>query len=335
MWNKFLTLVKYIMTLAILPFIFGFFLSINLQKSFAGENRELNSWLTELRQDALEKGITESTFDAALKDFVPNKRVVELDRNQPEFTITLDDYLKKRVTTKKINRARELLLLHKDILAQISQFYDVQPRFIIAIWGLETNFGQYLGKFHTPMALATLAYDGRRGEFFRKEFFNALQIIDEGHISVDGMYGAWAGAIGQVQFLPSSFLNYAQDWDKDGRKDIWSNKQDVFASIAYYLKSMGWRDDVTWGRQVLLSEKTDFSNLVKNKKRLNLREWEKLGVRNMEGDQLPTRNLEARLITSTTSDLAFLGYSNFDCILKWNRSIYFASSVGLLSDALR
>ena len=171
--------------------------------------------------------------------------------------------------------------------------------------------------------------------FFRKELFNALKIIDEGHISANNMKSGWAGAIGQAQFMPSSFLSYAQDWDGDGKKDLWGNEKDVFASIAFYLKSADWKNDITWGRQVLLPEDKNFFKLAKNKKYLTLREWESLGVRNLDGSLLPERNLSARLITSETSKIAFLGYSNFDSILKWNRSIYFAASVGRLSDALR
>ena len=342
MRNKSLTLVKFIpiyivfsVILVIFPIILVSFLSIHVPNAYASEQEKINLWLMELKHDALAKGISENTFDEALADFVPNKRVIELDRNQPEFTITLDDYLKRRVTAVKIAKAKELLVKHKKILAQISQHYNVQPRFIVAIWGLETNFGQYLGKFHTPNALATLAYDGRRGKFFRKELLNALQIADEGHISVDDMYGAWAGAIGQVQFLPSSFVNYAQDWDRDGKKDIWTNEQDVFASIAFYLNSVGWRDDITWGRQVIFPNKAEFYELTKDKKRLTMREWEKLGMKKLDGGKLPKRNLLARLITSPSSDLVFLGYSNFDSILRWNRSIYFATSVGRLSDAIK
>ena len=332
---KSLALVRYILFLVVLPLTFAFLFLIQSDKSFASEQDKLKLWLSELKSDALSMGITETTFDNALADFVPNKRVIELDRNQPEFTVTLDDYLKKRVTSTKIAKAKELSIKHKKILTEISQHYNVQSRFIVAIWGLETNFGQYLGKFHTPKALATLAYDGRRGAFFRKELFNALQIIEEGHITADDMYGAWAGAIGQVQFLPSSFLKYAQDWDNDGRKDIWTNEKDAFASIAFYLKSVGWRDDITWGRQVKLPIGIEVTKLVKSRKQLTLREWKTLGIKNLDGSELPTRNLKARLVKSTTSNLIFLGYGNFDSILKWNRSIFFASSVGLLSDALR
>ncbi len=306
-----------------------------ISSSNAGQSNDLSVWKAELKKDAIASGISEATFDYAIADFTPIERIIKLDRNQPEFTQTLDHYLTKRVTNAKIVRARELLEKHKVVLAQISKYYEVQPRFIVTLWGLETNFGSYLGKYVVPHALATLAYDGRRGTFFRKELLNALQILDEGHISLGDMKGGWAGAFGQAQFLPSSFLNYAQDWDKDGRKDVWANEQDVFASIAFYLSSAGWRDDLTWGRQVLIPDGQDFSNLVKNKKRMTLREWEALGVRNLDGSLLPKRNLTARIVTASDSTLAFLAYSNFDSILKWNRSIYFAASVGRLSDALR
>ena len=316
---------------------FGTFFSIFVlsSSSFASQQTDLSKWLSELRVDAIASGISEATFDSALSNFRPLERIIELDRNQPEFTQTLDDYLAKRVTAKKIERAREMLKKHKNILAQISQHYNVQPRFIVTFWGLETNFGSYLGKYDVPQALATLAFDGRRGAFFRKELFNALQILDEGHIALANMKGGWAGEVGQAQFLPSSFLNYAQDWNKDGRKDVWTNEQDVFASIAFYLKSAGWKDDITWGRQVLLPDGKDVSNLVKNKTRKSLREWEAMGVRNIDGSLLPERNLKARIVTSSTSELVFLAYSNFDSILRWNRSIYYAASVGRLSDALR
>ncbi len=335
MRNESLTLFKLIQFFFAASLILVLISSLHVKNSDAKEQDTLNSWLIELKRDALSQGISEITFDAALADFVPDKRVIELDRNQPEFTITLDDYLQRRVNATKIIKAKELLFKHKKILEEISKHYGVQSRFIVAIWGLETNFGQYLGKFHTPKALATLAFDGRRGKFFRKELLNALQIIDDGHIPVEDMYGAWAGAIGQLQFLPSSFLNYAQDWDNDGIKDIWTNEQDVFASIAFYLKSVGWKNDITWGRQVLIPDSIELYKLAKSKENLNLRDWEKLGVKKLDGGKLPERNLLARLITSTTSDLVFLGYSNFDSILRWNRSIYFAASVGRLSDALR
>jgi membrane-bound lytic murein transglycosylase B len=306
-----------------------------ISSSNASQHTKLVEWMAELKKDAIARGISEAIFDDALIDFSPIERIIELDRNQPEFTQSLDDYLAKRVSDTKIAKAKELLVEHKIILAQISEYYNVQPRFIVTFWGLETNFGSYLGKYDVPHALATLAYDGRRGAFFRKELFNALQILDEGHIELDDMKGGWAGEVGQAQFLPSSFLNYAQDWDKDGRKDVWANEQDVFASIAFYLKSAGWRNDITWGRQVLLPDGQDFSGLVKNKKRKTLREWEAMGVRNPDGSLLPKRNLTARIVTSSTSDLVFLAYSNFDTILRWNRSIYYAASVGRLSDALR
>ncbi len=312
-----------------------FILCSFISSTNASQPTELSVWMVELKKDAMSRGISETTFDNALADFSPIKRIIALDRKQPEFTQTLDDYLAKRITKTKIAKARELLEKHKVILAKISEYYNVQPRFIVTFWGLETNFGSYLGKYNVPQALATLAYDGRRGAFFRKELFNALQILDEGHISLANMKGGWAGAFGQPQFLPSSFLNYAQDWDKNGRKDIWTSEQDVFASIAFYLSSNGWRDDITWGREILLPDGQDFSSLAKNKKIMTLRQWEALGVRNPDGSSLPERNLKARIIMSSESALVFLAYSNFDTILRWNRSIHYAASVGRLSDALR
>ena len=185
-------------------------------------------------------------------------------------------------------------------------------------------------------ALATMAYDGRRATFFRKELLAALKIIDEGHIAYPDMKGSWAGAMGQCQFMPSSFLAYAQDWDGDGKQDIWQNKADIFASIAHYLQQAGWRDDLTWGRQVQLPR--DFANaaqLVDAKTRKTMEEWRALGVTNPDGSPLPTRNLSSRLVMPDGDEgPAFLVYANFDATLRWNRSNYFALAVGALSDAM-
>ncbi|NBX07653.1 MAG: lytic murein transglycosylase [Proteobacteria bacterium] len=289
--------------------------------AFAGD-QPFEEWLVELRAEAGSLGISESTLDAALSGIEPLPRVIELDRSQPEFTLTLETYLNKVVSATRVKKAREKLEEHRGILKEVSEKFGVQPRFIVALWGIETNFGQHTGGFSGSA-------------YFRKELLNALQIIEEGHISAADMKGSWAGAMGQSQFMPSSFLNYAYDYNGDGRRDIWTTRHDVFASIANYLGSVGWRDDMTWGRQVRLPDGLDGTSLSEAKSRKNMEEWRALGVLNADGGPLPARNLTSRLVIPSRGDgKAYLAYANYDNILKWNRSNYFAIAVGQLADMI-
>jgi len=318
------------------------FIALLMFSAFANASEQnFEKWLAEFRTEARSKGISDQIFDAALAKAVPIKRVVELDRRQPEFTMTFDEYLGKIASPTRARIAAKMLVEHDEILTKVSKKYGVQKRYIVTFWGVETNFGQYLGSFNVPHALATLAFDGRRSAYFRKELLNALKILEEGHIAPENMKGSWAGAMGQSQFMPSSFLSYAVDWDGDGKRDIWGTKPDVFASTAYYLSKAGWRDDITWGRKVTLPK--GFSMNGKNPKaladgkiRAKLPVWAKAGVRNADGGALPTKDLTARLVMPAGSDgPAFLVYSNFDSILDWNRSNYYALAIGHLSDKLR
>jgi membrane-bound lytic murein transglycosylase B len=303
--------------------------------------QDFDSWLVELRADAHKRGISDAIFDAALKDAKPIKRVIELDRKQPEFTMTFDEYLNKIVSQSRAKKAAQKLIEHDEILTAVSQKYGVQKRFIVTFWGVETNFGQYLGSFNVPHSLATLAHDGRRSAYFRKELLNALQILEDGHITADNMKGSWAGAMGQSQFMPSSFLAYAVDWDGDGKRDIWGTKPDVFASTAYYLSKAGWNNSLTWGRRVSLPagfslDGKDAYTLADTKVRKTLPVWAAAGVRSADGSPLPKADPVARLVMPSGADgPAFLVYSNFDAILDWNRSNYYALAIGHLSDMLK
>ncbi len=292
------------------------------------------AWLEALRTEALGKGISASTLDRSLAGVVPIPRVIEIDRNQPESTITFAQYIDRVVSATRIRNGRARLAAHRDLLNEVSAKFGVQPRFIVALWGIETNFGQYTGGFSVIGALATLAYDGRRSKYFRGELLNALQIIEEGHIDPAEMKGSWAGAMGQSQFMPSSFLNFAQDHDGDGAKDIWNTTGDVFASAANYLKRMGWRDDITWGREVRLPEGFDPAlaalDIVKP-----MSAWQALGVRRTDGSDLPSREIPASVILpGGEGGPAYLIYDNYRAILRWNRSHYFAMAVGRLSDRI-
>lgn len=297
---------------------------------------DFDRWLQDLKVEALTSGISEDIFSRAMKDITFKPKVVSLDRNQPETRKTLDMYLERAVSQHRTDYGRNMLAKHEKLLAEISTHYKVQPRFIIALWGIETSFGRYTGGFRVTEALATLAYDGRRAAFFRKELLHALRILEDGHIAPGDMLGSWAGAMGQSQFMPSSFLAYAVDWDKDGRKDIWTTEADIFASIANYLASVGWRNDITWGREVRVPARMDSRSYHESRQKLDMQSWHALGITKRDGSDLPQRNLISRLVVPDgPKGRAFLAYANYEATLRWNRSHFFAISVGLLSDSFR
>jgi len=302
------------------------------QQGLCEEN--FSSWLEELRQEARTKGISEPTLHEALDNLEPIPRVIELDKKQPEFTQTFWRYLDARVSEKRIERGRILLETHKELFSTIEQQYGVQPRFLVAFWGLETNFGDYLGSFSVIGSLATLAYDPRRSDFFRSELLAALSIIDDGHISAPNMLGSWAGAMGQPQFMPSTFVSFAVDGNGDGRKDIWHSLPDVFASAANFLSKSGWQGDKTWGREVKIPSDFDLE-LTGKKVKKSLTAWQILGVRRITGQDLPNVNIEGSIILPAGhAGPAFLVYSNFHTILRWNRSDFYAIAVGHLADRI-
>lgn len=300
----------------------------------AGEN-DFDRWLTKVRVDALAGGISQKTVDAALRDLKPISRVIQLDRNQPELKLTLREYLDRRVTRKQVERGRERLTKNYDLLTKISRRYSVKPRFLVALWGIETNYGLLSGGFPVVGAIATLAYDGRRRDFFRGELLNALHILDEGHITPEKMRGSWAGAMGQLQLMPSTFRSYAVDFDGDGRIDIWSNLGDAFASGANYLSRRGWNEDQTWGREVQVTRSID-RKLIGLETQLPLDDWQIHGVRRLNGSELPqVPNLTASLIQPDgPGGRVFLVYDNYRVILKWNKSTLFGIAVGLLADEI-
>jgi len=294
---------------------------------------DFQQWLGSLRREALDKGISQGIVVATLTDLQPIARILELDAKQPERTISFDTYLARTVTKQRIARARELYRTHHNLLLKVAGRYGVQPRFIVALWGMETDFGRNMGGFKVVDALATLAYEGRRSAYFRQELLEALQILDQGHITPERMLGSWAGAMGQSQFMPSSFLRYAQDFDGDGRRDIWGTPADVFASAANYLSKVGWRMDQNWGREVKLPKKGDSASWVGLDKAQNLSVWANRGVRQANGKPLPAAALSAALVLPDgPGGKAYLVYENYRTIMNWNRSTYFATAVGILAD---
>lgn len=292
------------------------------------------AWLAELRREALATGISSRTFERAFAGVEPVARIVELDRRQPEGRLSFAEYLRRVVTPARIRRGRERLAAHAALLGATERRYGVPARLIVALWGIESSYGEFRGRFPVVAALATLAFDGRRAAFFRGELLTALRILERGEVAPERMYGSWAGAMGQPQFMPSTYLRHAVDADGDGRRDIWDSLPDTFASMANYLKAAGWRTGYIWGRPVTLTRTVE-PRLVGLRNRAPLARWHRLGVRRSDGRPLPRFDLEAHLLLPDgEGGPAFLVYENFRVLLRWNRSTYFALAVGRLADAL-
>lgn len=301
-----------------------------------------------LKAEAKSRGYSDQLIAEVFGSLTFHPRVVVADKRQPEFVETLDTYLPKRVDAYRIKSAKAIYKKHQAELARVSEKYGVPARFIVSLWGLESAFGRVTGNFSVPSALATLAYDGRREQMFRKEFFLAMDILAAEHISLNKMKGSWAGAMGHTQFMPSAFIKYAQDGDGDGHKDIWTNPSDAMASIANYLKTEGWQPGQSWGRQVRLPSNFDYSLVIPKgskdraqwlqwwqQSERSLSQWQQLGVRNIDGSALPQVNMRAALVMPDDKEgRAYLAYPNYQVLMHWNRSYYFVSSVGYLADAI-
>ncbi len=289
-------------------------------------------WREQLRAEAFSLGISEKTLLAIDGLEAPLERVLELDNAQPEFIQTFTRYLSLRITPLQINRGQALLRQYAVLLEEVRQRYGVQPHYLISFWAIESNYGRATGGFSVLQALATLAYDPRRADFFRKELLTALKIIDDGHIAVDNMSGSWAGAMGQLQFLPSVFARYGIDGDNDGKIDIWNSLPDIFHSAANFLSQSGWRGDERWGREVLLPSNFDFS-LTGTRTRKSLQEWNDLGIIQMNGSPIPIANMQASVILPAgAGGPAFLTYANFRATMAYNPSTFYALTVGHLAD---
>jgi membrane-bound lytic murein transglycosylase B len=303
------------------------------------------AWLADLRTEAVARGISDTVVEQALGNLLPVPQVLQRDQTQAEFVLDLDTYLKRRLTRPTIRTARQMYAQHRTLLHKVAKTYGVDDRIVVAIWGLESNFGRFSGVRPTIATLATLAYDPRRGSLFRTELFNALEIVDNGHIELEQLTGSWAGAIGQPQFMPSSYLKYAQDFDEDGKRDIWTSKPDVFASIAFYLQQNGWKSGQIWGREVRVPkgalEKIEALPQREEGCRserlmttaLPLREWRAFGLKTSSGTALPAAAVDASLVTAGTRH--YLVYDNYEALLEYNCAHSYALSIGLLANQIR
>ena len=299
------------------------------------DSQSFAQWLQGVRAEALAQGISARTLDQVLPTIQPVPRVLELDRHQPEFTQSFWGYMGRAVSDARIAQGQEMLRRHGPLLEAVAAQYGVPARFLVAFWGLETNYGANFGGFSVVNAVATLAHDTRRPAFFRRELLDALAIIDAGHIAPAQMVGSWAGAMGHLQFMPSTFRAHAVDRDGNGRTDIWNSLPDVFASAANYLAAVGWNPNQTWGREVRLPAGFDYLH-VSPSTRLTLAQWAAYGITRADGLPLPqVAGIEATLVLPAgASGPAFLVYDNFNVIMTWNRSTLYALAVGHLADRL-
>ncbi len=312
----------------IATFLF-FILSVN--PVFAAEKEEFSAWLNKLKTEALNKGISATVFDQAFADVALRPRVISLDRKQPELKQTRSQYLTARVTSRRINEGKTMLKRYPTWLGRVEKQYQVPRQYIVALWGIETNYGRYTGGFPVISSLTTLAYDGRRSAYFRKELHHVLWLLEHKKIKLDLLKGSWAGAMGQCQFMPSSFRRFAVNAD-GGYTDIWSSIPDVFASTANYLKQSGWQPNQPWGQKVELPKNFD-SSLAGLNHPLPLSEWRKLKIKPVANRFLGGDLEKASLLIDPAGGPAYLVFNNFHVLLKWNRSSSFAIAVGTLADS--
>lgn len=280
------------------------------------------------------KGVSKQIFNAAMGDFAPVPKVLELSQKQPEFVSTAADYVGKRVTDTQTAKGQGMRGEWAKTLAVIADRYGVQPEIILAIWGIETNYGGYMGGINTPHALATLAYGGYRADYFGAELITSLQILEAGHVAPGNMVGSWAGAMGHPQFMPSSFMRYAVDFKGDGHEDIWGSVPDALASIANYLKGFGWRAGETWGYEVKLPADFNYQN-VWTGITASLGDWAGIGVKRASGKAFPRAGDTARLYMPMGGNgPVFTVLPNFDVIKRYNNSDSYALAVGHLADRI-
>ena len=243
----------------------------------------------------MKAGVSPGTIDLSLNGFRPIEHVIELDQKQPESTITFEDYYERTATTARIEKGQAMLAQEGPLLEHVYAAYGVEPSVLVSLWGMESSFGATQGNYSVIQSLATLSYEGRRHDFFKSELIKAMQIVDEGDVSYQGMIGSWAGAMGQVQFMPSTFQTYAVDFTGDGRRDIWYSDADALASAANYLSQLGWKTGEKWGREIVLPANFD-SSLSGRDKMQPIETWKRMGITTIDGAAIPESDIEAAVI---------------------------------------
>jgi membrane-bound lytic murein transglycosylase B len=292
-----------------------------------------SDWEAGFRVDAIKAGIRPDVFDQAFAGVLPDMSVVKADRSQPEFTRPVWEYLDGALSAVRVRKGQALLAQYADVLQTIEQRYGVDRQSLVAIWGMESNFGQFQGSQYVIRSLATLAYEGRRRAFAQEQLLAALQILQHGDIQPAEMLGSWGGAMGQTQFIPTTYNTYAVDFDGNGRRDIWNNPSDALASAAHYLQSAGWQPGQPWGFEVQLAEGFNYA-LADASTRKTVAEWQQMGLKLPNGSALPANVAQlqaALLLPAGYKGPAFLVLDNFRATLKYNNSSSYALAVGLLS----
>ncbi len=297
----------------------------------AFDSQDFSVWLKQFKAEAKAEHISAKTIKNTFKRAKYLPQVIVLDRTQPEFVSPFLTYIDNRVTDNRIALGRAMLFEHEALLTKIETQYGVPKTILVAFWGLETGYGGDKGDFGLPSALMTLAYEGRRAEFFRNQLLDTMRIIDAGHNNVAGMRGSWAGAMGHMQFMPSTLLKHGVDADGDGRINIWTSLPDAFASAANYLAKTGWHKDEPAAIEVKLPANFDYSSAqLQNRK--SVADWVKLGVFNIDDSALPALDNAAILLPQGYQGPAFMVFSNFDMMMDWNRSVNYALSVAHLAN---
>lgn len=299
----------------------------------AQASQQWQEWLTGVKQEAISEGISPDLVERAFSDInEPSRSVKHFAKTQPEHRLTFSKYRDTRASNYRILLGKKNFKKYDGLLNEVGDSFGVDPCFIVSLWGMETSYGNFMGDFPVIKSLATLAYDSQRKEFFRHELLKALHIVNEGHVTLTDYKGEWAGASGQPQFLPSSFEKYAIDYNRDGRKDIWATKADVFASIANYLKNKGWKTNEPWAIEVTLPKNFDMAlegkSIIKP-----VSEWQRMGVTSVKGGDLPRQDLAASIIKPYGGP-AMLAFDNFKVIMRYNNSTYYAGSIGYMADKI-
>jgi membrane-bound lytic murein transglycosylase B len=302
-------------------------------------------WLEALQAEARTRGFGEDLLERTLAGLSPLMDVVARDRRQPEVALTFEEYVTRRLTPEVVRRGQELAREHAALLARVEEAYGVPPAVVVAIWGLESRFGQHAGEVPVIQALATLAWEGRRAALFRGQLWDALAMVARGDVEPASLKGSWAGAMGQPQFMPSSYLAYAVDFDGDGRRDIWTSHADTFGSIAHYLARQGWRAGEGWGREVRVEPEAMKRIGAELRGRASgcramrdivgpasAADWQRLGVRRLEGGALPAADPPAGLVQAGAR--RFLVHANYDAVLRYNCAHHYALTAGLLADRI-
>lgn len=313
--------------------LIAFMLMLCIGNVYAANTVSWTTWVQQLRQEAVNQGVNPVLFDNIFKGMVPDTRVLHFDRTQPEKRITFNDYRKSRIDAYRIKLGISEYKKNQQILNAIAEHYGVSPCFILAFWGIESSYGRFKGSFPVIKSLASLAYNSPRANFFRGELLVALQIVNDGHVSLGDFKGEWAGASGNPQFLPTSWKRYAVDYDGDGHKDIWNSLPDTFASIANYMKVNGWQTGQPWAIEVNLP--ANFSDeLTTQKVPKTVAEWVQMGIKPAYGFQLPANQSLIATIVQPYGGPAFMTFKNFNMIMRYNNSTFYAGSVGYLADSI-